>query len=216
MTFSSFITRRTALKLAGATALSATLAFGAMAQDAPVTGGTLVYLEQQAHTNLYPPSGGFYPNSGILNQITDKLTWQNPKTLAVEPWIAESWEVSDDAKVYTFKIRPGVTFSDGTPVDAASVAKNFDTYGLGNKELGYPVSEVINNYDHSEVVDDLLFQGFGAGFPVGHGGDRLRAGFAGDARVAVQRPGRCNQDRWVGRFHRRQRNAWAEPDAEGA
>jgi peptide/nickel transport system substrate-binding protein len=48
-----------------------------------------------------------------------------------------------------------VTFSDGTPVDAASVAKNFDTYGLGNKELGYPVSEVINNYDHSEVVDDL-------------------------------------------------------------
>jgi peptide/nickel transport system substrate-binding protein len=35
------------------------------------------------------------------------------------------------------------------------VAKNFDTYGLGNKELGYPVSEVINNYDHSEVVDDL-------------------------------------------------------------
>ncbi|MBN9333734.1 TIGR04028 family ABC transporter substrate-binding protein [Devosia sp.] len=155
MTFSSFITRRTALKLAGATALSATLAFGAMAQDAPVTGGTLVYLEQQAHTNLYPPSGGFYPNSGILNQITDKLTWQNPKTLAVEPWIAESWEVSDDAKVYTFKIRPGVTFSDGTPVDAASVAKNFDTYGLGNKELGYPVSEVINNYDHSEVVDDL-------------------------------------------------------------
>ncbi len=58
---------------------------------AAVQGGTLIYLEQQAHTNLYPPSGGFYPNGGILNQITDKLTYQNPKTLEIEPWIAESW-----------------------------------------------------------------------------------------------------------------------------
>jgi hypothetical protein len=37
-----------------------------------VKGGTLIYLEQQAHTNLYPPAGGFYPNGGILNQITDQ------------------------------------------------------------------------------------------------------------------------------------------------
>lgn len=125
------------------------------AQETPVQGGTLVYLEQQAHTNLYPPAGGFYPNSGILNQITDKLTWQNPETLKNEPWLAESWEINADATEYTFKLRPGVTFSDGTPLDAAAVAKNFDTFGLGNKELGYPVSEVITNYDHSEVIDPL-------------------------------------------------------------
>lgn len=55
------------------------------AADQPAKGGTLVYLEQQAHTNLYPPAGGFYPNGGVLNQITDKLTYQNPKTLAIEP-----------------------------------------------------------------------------------------------------------------------------------
>ena len=129
----------------------------AMAQaDGPVTkGGTLIYLEQQPHTNLYPPAGGFYPNGGILNQITDKLTYQNPKTLEIEPWIAESWTVNADATEYTFKIRPGVTFSDGTPLDAAAVAKNFDVFGLGNKELKHPVSEVINNYDHSEVIDPL-------------------------------------------------------------
>ncbi|MEG2046963.1 MAG: TIGR04028 family ABC transporter substrate-binding protein, partial [Comamonas sp.] len=48
---------------------------------AAVQGGELVYLEQQAHTNLYPPAGGFYPNGGVLNQITDKLTYQDPKTL---------------------------------------------------------------------------------------------------------------------------------------
>ncbi|WP_429817736.1 TIGR04028 family ABC transporter substrate-binding protein [Ensifer sp. B1-9] len=121
----------------------------------PVKGGTLIYLEQQAHTNLYPPAGGFYPNGGILNQITDKLTYQNPKTLEIEPWIAESWTVNADATEYTFKIRPGVTFSDGTPLDAAAVAKNYDVFGLGNKALKQPVSEVINNYERSEVVDPL-------------------------------------------------------------
>ncbi|MFT4272482.1 MAG: TIGR04028 family ABC transporter substrate-binding protein [Pantoea sp.] len=129
--------------------------FSAQAADTPVKGGTLIYLEQQPHTNLYPPAGGFYPNGGILNQITDKLTWQNPKTLQVEPWIAESWSSNADKTEYTFKIRPGVTFSDGTPLDANAVAKNFDTYGLGNKAQRLPVSEVINNYDHSEVIDPL-------------------------------------------------------------
>ncbi|ELY6205248.1 TIGR04028 family ABC transporter substrate-binding protein [Cronobacter malonaticus] len=133
------------------------LAFGLIntASAAPVKGGTLIYLEQQAHTTLYPPAGGFYPNGGILNQITDKLTWQNPKTLEIEPWIAQSWSSNADKTEYTFKIRPGVTFSDGTPLDANAVAKNFDTYGLGNKAQRLPVSEVINNYQRSEVVDPL-------------------------------------------------------------
>jgi peptide/nickel transport system substrate-binding protein len=121
----------------------------------PISGGTLVYLEQQAHTDLYPPAGGFYPNGGILNQITDKLTFQDPETLAVEPWLAESWTSNSDLTEYTFMLRSGVTFSDGTPLDAAAVARNFDTYGLGNKALNQPVSEVISNYDHSEVIDPL-------------------------------------------------------------
>ncbi|MDU7869069.1 MAG: TIGR04028 family ABC transporter substrate-binding protein, partial [Pantoea sp.] len=78
--------------------LAGSFAFNAVA--APVKGGTLIYLEQQAHTNLYPPAGGFYPNGGILNQITDKLTWQNPETLQVEPWIAESWTTNADKTQY--------------------------------------------------------------------------------------------------------------------
>ncbi|MGF6175774.1 TIGR04028 family ABC transporter substrate-binding protein [Ensifer sp. 4252] len=148
--------KRLALTLATLTAFSFFLP-GAYAEGAgdPVKGGTLIYLEQQAHTNLYPPAGGFYPNGGILNQITDKLTYQNPKTLEVEPWIAESWTVNADATEYTFKIRPGVTFSDGTPLDATAVAKNYDVFGLGKKELKQPVSEVINNYERSEVIDPL-------------------------------------------------------------
>ncbi|MDR2329478.1 MAG: ABC transporter substrate-binding protein, partial [Comamonas sp.] len=127
----------------------------AKADPGPASGGALVYLEQQAHTNLYPPAGGFYPNGGVLNQITDKLTYQDPKTLEIQPWIAKSWTINDSATEFTFELRPGVTFSDGTPLDAAAVAKNFDTYGRGNKALKLPVSEVINNYERSEVLGPL-------------------------------------------------------------
>ncbi|MFH7128011.1 ABC transporter substrate-binding protein [Klebsiella pneumoniae] len=69
--------------------------------------------------------------------------------------MAESWTSNADKTEYTFHLRKGVTFSDGTPLDAAAVAKNFDTYGLGDKAHRLPVSEVINNYQRSEVIDPL-------------------------------------------------------------
>ena len=138
-----------------ASGLALLLVANAAVAQTPVAGGTMIYLEQQAHTNLYPPAGGFYPNGGILNQITDKLTYQDPATLQIQPWIATSWTVNATDTEYTFKLRPGVTFSDGSKLDAEAVAKNYDTFGLGNKELRQPVSEVINNYDHSEVLDPL-------------------------------------------------------------
>ncbi|MGG7466336.1 TIGR04028 family ABC transporter substrate-binding protein [Plantibacter sp. YIM 135347] len=119
----------------------------------PITGGTLTYLEYQPYTNLYPPQAGFYPNGGIVNNITDRLTYQDPKTLEIEPWLATKWTVNADATEYTFTLRDGVTFSDGTPLDAAAVAKNFDTYGLGNQEKALTISEAVNNYQGSTVVD---------------------------------------------------------------
>lgn len=125
----------------------------AAASGDPVTGGTLTYLEHQTYTNLYPPQAGFYPNGGIVNNIAARLTWQNPETLEIEPWVAAEWTVNDDATEYTFELRDDVTFSDGSPLDAAAVAKNFDTYGLGNPALGLTISEAINNYASSEVVD---------------------------------------------------------------
>jgi peptide/nickel transport system substrate-binding protein len=149
----------TGLAVLTATALLSACASGAKAPASknsgePVTGGVLTYLEYQAHTNLYPPQAGFYPNGGVVNNITDRLTWQDPETLDIEPWIATDWTVNDDATEYTFDIRDGVTFSDGTPLDAAVVAKNFDTYGLGRPDAGLTISEAINNYAGSEVVDD--------------------------------------------------------------
>lgn len=138
------------LVLAGSLAACASTPAPAVSPAAggdPVTGGTLTYLEHQAYTNLYPPQAGFYPNGGIVNNIAARLTWQNPETLEIEPWIAVDWTVNDDATEYTFDLNPDVTFSDGTPVDAAAVAKNFDTYGLGDAERGLTVSEAINNYE---------------------------------------------------------------------
>ena len=95
-------TRR--LALAGAVAIVASPcsprarrppARGDAAAGDPVTGGTLTYLEHQAYTNLYPPQAGFYPNGGIVNNIAARLTWQNPETLEIEPWIATEWTVND-------------------------------------------------------------------------------------------------------------------------
>ena len=43
-----------------------------------------------------------------------------------EPCLAESWNISEDGKTYTFNIRKGVTFSDGTICDAHAIKANFD------------------------------------------------------------------------------------------
>lgn len=120
----------------------------------PQQGGTLTYLEPQTWSTLYPPSAGFYPNGGIVNNITDRLLYQNPETLELEPWIASDWDVNEDATEYTFTIRDDVTYSDGSPLTAENVVKNLDLFGAGDTDRALPVSEAINNYDHGEVTGE--------------------------------------------------------------
>ncbi|QYM77204.1 TIGR04028 family ABC transporter substrate-binding protein [Leucobacter luti] len=148
-----------ALSLAATTALLAGCASGASDSAAPVgeptAGGTLSYLEPQTWNTLYPPAAGFYPNGGIVNNITDRLLYQNPETLELEPWIATALpEVNADATEYTFTLRDDVTYSDGTPLTAENVVKNLDLFGAGDPDRALTVSEAINNYDHGEVVDE--------------------------------------------------------------
>ncbi|MDR2613216.1 MAG: ABC transporter substrate-binding protein [Deltaproteobacteria bacterium] len=51
---------------------------------------------------------------------------QFSKTMAPEPWLAESWSLADDRLTWTFKIREGVKFSNGKPLDAAAVKKSIE------------------------------------------------------------------------------------------
>src|SRR5262249_37632704 len=62
----------------------------------------------------------------IARHVLETLTWVNPADGSVNPWLAESWEISPDGLVYTFKLKEGVMFHDGTPFNAAAVKANFD------------------------------------------------------------------------------------------
>lgn len=115
----------------------------------------LTYLEPQFFRTLYPPAAGFYPNGGVVNQLTDRLLYQDPETLELSPWIAtEMPKVNEDATEYTFNIRTNVTYSDGSPLTAENVVRNFDLYGLGDTERTLTASEQIANYERGEVVDE--------------------------------------------------------------
>lgn len=142
-------------------ALAATLAAalalaGCSAADRPEgEGNVLTYLEPQFFRTLYPPAAGFYPNGGVVNQLTDRLLYQDPETLELSPWIATAMpKVNDDATEYTFNIRTDVTYSDGSPLTAENVVANFDLFGRGDKSRTLTSSEQIANYDHGEVVDE--------------------------------------------------------------
>ena len=57
--------------------------------------------------------------------IFETLTYLDDKAVA-QPRLALSWTHSDDFKTWTFKLRPGVKFQDGTPFNAQAVKENFD------------------------------------------------------------------------------------------
>ncbi|MFI5934668.1 ABC transporter substrate-binding protein [Actinoplanes sp. NPDC051494] len=102
----------------------------------PVTGGTLQFALIDYQRSPDPQWGTNYAESLIGNNITDKLTWQDPDTGAITPWLAESWQYNTDLTEFTFHLRKDVTFSDGTPFDAAAVKANFDQYVHGDEKLG--------------------------------------------------------------------------------
>jgi peptide/nickel transport system substrate-binding protein len=52
------------------------------------------------------------------------------------PWLAESWEISPDGSVYTFHLRQGITFQDGTPFNATAVKFSIDRAILINHADG--------------------------------------------------------------------------------
>lgn len=62
----------------------------------------------------------------VLENMYDKLVGWSEEGFEMVPKLAESWEESEDGKVYTFKLREDVKFQDGTPVNAEAVKFSFD------------------------------------------------------------------------------------------
>lgn len=73
-----------------------------------------------------PQQAGNNTALNVGRQLVDSLTDQDPQSAEILPWLAERWEVSDDSRQFTFHLREGVTFADGSPLDAAAVKANLE------------------------------------------------------------------------------------------
>ncbi|HEY8446887.1 MAG TPA: ABC transporter substrate-binding protein [Thermomicrobiales bacterium] len=96
---------------------------------------TLTIASFGSASDLDPHSAYDYRSTmAILGAYEGLIGLKDDKTEEYEPLIAESWEANADKSVWTFHIRPGVTFQDGTPCDAEAVRASFErfiTMGLG-------------------------------------------------------------------------------------
>jgi len=143
---------RTAGAWAGAAGLLASGA-GRLADAAPGGGGTLVYgLGFDLDNTMDPQVTDFDSTIRVTLNICEPLVWE-PTPGRFVPGLAESWEVSPDAKTYTFRLRKGVKFHDGTPFTAEAVKFTMDRVVAPETKAGQSHDQ-LGPYDHTEVVDD--------------------------------------------------------------
>jgi len=108
-----------ALALAGCTSSAPDAASGT-----PAAGGTLTYASGDAEpTCLDPHVGGNYPQALVSSQFLESLVSLDADGTVI-PWLAQSWTTSEDGLTWEFTLRDGVSFTDGTPLDAAAVQAN--------------------------------------------------------------------------------------------
>lgn len=114
------------MSLAAAAFVAAAILGGASASaQEPEYGGEMVLAFSADPETLFP---------GRTNNTSAQNAWLYALEGLVElnedgeivPWLAESWDVSEDGLIYTFKLREGVEFHDGTPFNAEAVAFVFD------------------------------------------------------------------------------------------
>jgi peptide/nickel transport system substrate-binding protein len=103
-------------------------AAGFAADDTAVqshSGGTLNFGIATDTAIIDPSISGSSITALIARNVVDSLVGQAEDN-HFTPWLAERWEVNEGNTRYVFHLREGVTFSDGTPLDAAAVKYNFD------------------------------------------------------------------------------------------
>ena len=113
-----------AAALASGLAAASVVAAGAVLAQPPP--GVLIVGQIAEPKSLDPHAVTAVNDFRILMNVYDGLVRYKDGTLEVEPALAESWTISDDGKVYTFDLRDGVSFHDGSPLTAEAVKFNFD------------------------------------------------------------------------------------------
>ena len=95
------------------------------------SGGTLVAAISAEPDQLDPHVTSAYVSFQVAENVFDTLV-EPDENLEMVPSLAESWEVSDDGLTYTFDLRDGVTWHDGTPLTANDVVYSFGRWSTNN------------------------------------------------------------------------------------
>lgn len=106
------------------------------ATGTPKDGGSLTFLIQQFPAGWVSSVSSFSSYEGNLwREIADNLVYVS-STGKVSPWLLSSWQSKDNAKKFILHIKPGITFSDGEPLDAQAVIDNLNLWAHGDKAKG--------------------------------------------------------------------------------
>lgn len=111
------------------------------------------------YRNLAPGEKDGYYCSKIL-YVWEPLVTQDD-TGAPVPCLAESWEMSEDGKQWTFYLRQGVKFHDGSDFNADTVIANFDRMKMGVKSSSFYPLDIDSHYpnlENYEKVDDYTIR----------------------------------------------------------
>lgn len=148
------VNRRTVL--AGTAALAGlALPYGRSLAAVPRRGGTLRVSVDQAVAKLNPLIVRVNPEYLVAELLYSGLTRLDPE-MAAEPDLAESWTSNDDLTEWTFTLRDGLVFHDGSPCTAKDVVATFeaildpDTASPGLKNVG-PIDTVTAKDDRTVV-----------------------------------------------------------------
>src|SRR5215218_8269645 len=111
--------------LAALVAASSMIVLGAAGA---ATNTTFIYAGAADPTYLDPALVSDGESFRIARQIFDTLVQLAPGTTKLQPALAKSWRPSRDGKTWTFNLRTGVKFHDGTPFNSAAVCANFNRW----------------------------------------------------------------------------------------
>lgn len=118
----------------------------------PVEGGTFTFAEVTPINNWQTQAARFYEKANVLNSVLDRLTYFDAESGKLVGWIAGDFKANNDQTEFTFTIRDGVTFSDGSALDAEAVKLNLDALGLGIKDAQVAPNVDFGAYKSAEVL----------------------------------------------------------------